>query len=264
MQFGCQSKLNVAADPAPVRSRRMGLDSGLEKTFFLRLFPNIFLFPPVDFFIANPDRTVCERFRMEQGRFGAVELGKNNGSTISGEKIAVNDEEGEKMLLDYNRNTRSPRTFPVFGDEPNMNYCSVSTTFPHFFWLIGSSSSRIDQKGMTDVRGRTSITPSSKRKKNVLMCFVKVSGVGAHPPYSWTYRPDGCESSFSFDLRLTLTVFSSSVFHLFLLIYLFFIRFREITKFLKQPFKTSSLRTMQKKKGKERKGKRKKKARTRD
>ena len=115
---------------------------------------------------------------------------------------------------------------------------------------------------MTDVRGRTSITPSSKRKKNVLMCFVtccasgktfrvrkrgKVSGVGAHPPYSWTYRPDGCESSFSFDLRLTLTVFSSSVFHLFLLIYLFFIRFREITKFLKQPFKTSSLRTMQKK-----------------
>ena len=133
MQFGCQSKLNVAADPAPVRSRRMGLDSGLEKTFFLRLFPNIFLFPPVDFFIANPDRTVCERFRMEQGRFGAVELGENNGSTISGEKIAVNDEEGEKMLLDYNRNTRSPRTFPVFGDEPNMNYCSVSTTFPHFF-----------------------------------------------------------------------------------------------------------------------------------
>ena len=86
MQFGCQSKLNVAADPAPVRSRRMGLDSGLEKTFFLRLFPNIFLFPPVDFFIANPDRTVCERFRMEQGRFGAVKLCENNGSTITGGK----------------------------------------------------------------------------------------------------------------------------------------------------------------------------------
>ena len=237
MQFGCQSKLNVAADPAPVRSRRMGLDSGLEKTFFLRLFPNIFLFPPVDFFIANPDRTVCERFRMEQGRFGAVELGENNGSTISGGKIAVNDEETEKCSSTTTETHVRPAHFQSSGMSQTWTTVRFPPPSPIFFWLIGSSSSRIDQKGMTDVRGRTSITPSSKRKKNVLMCFVtccasgktfrvrkrgKVSGVGAHPPYSWTYRPDGCESSFSFDLRLTLTVFSSSVFHLFLLIYLFF------------------------------------------
>ena len=237
MQFGCQSKLNVAADPAPVRSRRMGLDSGLEKTFFLRLFPNMFLFPPVDFFIANPDRTVCERFRMEQGRFGQWSWVETMDRLYRGKKSQWMTRKQKNAPRLQQKHTFAPHISSLRGWAKHEPLFGFPPPSPIFFWLIGSSSSRIDQKGMTDVRGRTSITPSSKRKKNVLMCFVtccasgktfrvrkrgKVSGVGAHPPYSWTYRPDGCESSFSFDLRLTLTVFSSSVFHLFLLIYLFF------------------------------------------
>ena len=238
MQFGCQSKLNVAADPAPVRSRRMGLDSGLEKTFFFASFPQHLSFSAGWFFHCQPWPDRLWKIQDGTGEVWSSEVvWKQWIDYIRGKKSQWMTRKEEKCSSTTTETHVRPAHFQSSGMSQTWTTVRFPPPSPIFFWLIGSSSSRIDQKGMTDVRGRTSITPSSKRKKNVLMCFVtccasgktfrvrkrgKVSGVGAHPPYSWTYRPDGCESSFSFDLRLTLTVFSSSVFHLFLLIYLFF------------------------------------------
>ena len=140
VQFNSIGNQSSMWPPTQRRSGRAAWDWTQRWKCFCFFSPTCFFLPlRLIVFIANPDLTVCERFRMEQERFGAVDLGKNNGSTISEKSVAVNDEEGWKKCpsttTEKHVRPAAKHSFPVFVDKPIINSCSFFSHLPPFFHL---------------------------------------------------------------------------------------------------------------------------------